>query len=66
MSDIRLIKPYLSFDEVELDFQDYDFLFFDEPFCYYSLKGITSKINSFQQLTYYAEVFLFLNPDIET
>lgn len=51
--------------EVELDFQDYDFLFFDEPFCYYSLKGITSKINSFQQLTYYAEVFLFLNPDIE-
>jgi len=51
--------------EVELDFQDYDFLFFDEPFCYYSLKGITSKINSFQQLTYYAEVFLFLNPDVE-
>jgi hypothetical protein len=49
----------------EYDFQDYDFLFFDEPICYYDLSNITTKISSFSQLQYYAEVFLYLNPEID-
>lgn len=49
----------------EYDFQHYDFLFFDEPICYYDLHNITSKISSFSQLQYYAEVFLYLNPDVK-
>lgn len=49
---------------VEFDFDDYDFLFYDAPTCYYNLKTIESKVSSFEQLTYYAEVFFYLNPDV--
>lgn len=51
--------------EVIFNFDNYDFLYFDEPVCYYSLKNIKSKVISFQQLQYYAEVFFYLNPDID-
>ncbi len=50
---------------LEFDFNEYDFLFFDKPICFYNLKDITSKISSFEQLTYYAEVFFYLNPDVD-
>lgn len=50
---------------VEFEFDDFDFLFYDKPTCYYNLKNIDSKVSSFEQLTYYAEVFFYLNPDID-
>jgi len=46
-------------------FEEYDFLFYDTHVCYYNLEDITSKVSSFNQLRYYAEVFLYLNPDID-
>lgn len=51
--------------KIEFDFQEYDFLFYTEPVCYYDLTNITSRVSSFEQLTYYAEVFLYLNPDVD-
>lgn len=49
---------------LEFCFDGYDFLFYDHPICFYNLKDISSKVSSFEQLTYYAEVFFYLNPDI--
>lgn len=50
---------------LEFYFDGYDFLFYDHPICFYNLKDISSKVSSFEQLTYYAEVFFYLNPDID-
>ena len=52
---------------LKLDFEygEYDFLFFDEPISNYDLTSVRSKINSFDQLRYFAEVFFYLNPDVE-
>lgn len=49
----------------QLDFGDDDFLVFDEPLLYFDIRTIWSRISSFPQLTHTAEVFLYLNPDIE-
>lgn len=51
--------------ETQLDFQEYDFLFYDDAISFYSLRNLTNKIGSIQQLQYYAEVLLYLNPDID-
>jgi len=51
--------------ETKHDFQGCDFVYYDEPVKHYSLKWITKKVGSFQELTYYAEVFLYLNPDCD-
>tara|TARA_B100001287_G_scaffold24003_1_gene17462 strand:- start:29615 stop:30352 length:738 start_codon:yes stop_codon:yes gene_type:complete len=51
--------------ETPHDFQNHDFVFYDEAVEHYSLKNITKKVGSFEELTYYAEVFLYLNPDVE-
>lgn len=51
--------------ETPHDFQDHDFVFYDEAVEHYSLKNITKKVGSFEELMYYAEVFLWLNPDVE-
>lgn len=51
--------------ETPHDFQGCDFVYYDDPVEHYSLKWISKKVGSFQELTYYAEVFLYLNPDVE-
>lgn len=47
------------------DFQDMDFVFYDDPVEHYSLTNISKKVGSFDELMYLAEVFLYLNSDIE-
>lgn len=51
--------------ETDHDFQGLDFVFYDKPFDHYSLKSVSKRIQSFDELEYYAEVLLYLNPDIE-
>ena len=51
--------------KLDFNFEGYDFLFYDSPVCFYNLTNITSKVSSFEQLTYYAEVFFYLNPDVD-
>lgn len=51
--------------ETDHDFRGLDFVFYDKPFDHYSLKTISKRIQSFDELEYYAEVLLYLNPDIE-
>ena len=46
------------------DFDRFDFLWFDNPVNHYDLASIDCRVSSFEQLQYYAEVFLYLNPDI--
>ena len=48
-----------------IEFGGYDFVWFDEPINYYNIADITAKISSFEQLRWYAEVFLYLNPDFD-
>lgn len=47
------------------DFQGMDFVFYDHPVEHYSLVNISKKIGSFDELTYLAEVFLYLNIDVD-
>lgn len=47
------------------DFQGYDFVWYDNPVDHFDLTSIQSRVTSFQQLKYYAEVLFFLNPDID-
>jgi len=47
------------------DFGDKDFVYYTSPVCHYDIRESYARIASFDQLEYYAEVFLFLNPDIE-
>lgn len=51
--------------ETEHDFQGTDFVYYDDPVEHYSLVGISKKIGSFEELMYLAEVFLYLNPDVD-
>jgi len=51
--------------ETTHDFQEMDFVFYDEPVEHYSLTNISKKIGSFDELTYLAEVFLYLNSDVD-
>lgn len=51
--------------ETEFDFQGQDFLYFEDPVSYYSLKNIDFKVTSFNQLEHYCSILFFLNPDIE-
>ena len=46
------------------DFQGYDFVWYDNPVDHFDLTSIQSRVTSFQQLKYYAEVLFYLNPDI--
>ncbi len=48
-----------------VDFSGYDFVWFENPINYYNIKNITARISSFEQLRWYAEVFFYLNPDID-
>lgn len=47
------------------DFQGYDFVWYDNPVDHFDLTSIQSRVTSFQQLKYYAEVLFYLNPDID-
>ncbi len=51
--------------ETPHDFQECDFVYYDDPVEHHSLKWISKKVGSFQELTYYSEVFLYLNPDVD-
>jgi len=55
-------------DEIALqtshDFQGCDFVWYNNPIEHFDLSIIDHRVISFDQLRYYAEVFLFLNPDI--
>ena len=51
--------------ETEFDFQGQDFLYFEDPVSFYSLKNIDFKVTSFNQLEHYCSVLFFLNPDIQ-
>lgn len=46
------------------DFDGCDFVWYNSPIDHFDLSNITHRIISFEQLRYYAEVFFFLNSDI--
>ena len=48
-----------------IEFGEYDFVWFDEPINYYNIEEVAVKISSFEQLRWYAEVFFYLNPDVD-
>ena len=41
-----------------------DFVWYNEPCLHFDLEDLYGRIQSFDQLEYYAEIFLHLNPDI--
>lgn len=47
------------------DFGDMDFVYYTSPVCHYDIRESYARIGSFDQLEYYAEVFLYLNPDVD-
>lgn len=47
------------------DFCDMDFVYYTSPVCHYDIRESYARIASFDQLEYYAEVFLYLNPDVD-
>lgn len=49
----------------EHDFRGMDFVWYSSPVNHYDIRECYARIASFDQLEYYAEVFLYLNPDIE-
>lgn len=51
--------------QTEHDFQGMDFIWYNHPVLHYDLASIDHRIISFEQLRYYAEVFLYLNPDVD-
>jgi hypothetical protein len=51
--------------QTQHDFQGLDFVYYNHPIEHYDLASIDSRIFSFEQLRYYAEVFFFLNADID-
>jgi len=50
--------------QTEHDFQDMDFVWYDNPIEHFDLLSIDHKVNSFYQLRYYCEVLFFLNSDM--
>jgi len=51
--------------QTEHDFKGYDFVWYDNPIDHFDLHEIRHRVLSFDQLRYYAEVFFYLNPDID-
>ena len=49
----------------EHDFQGMDFVWYSSPVNHYDIRECYARIATFDQLEYYAEVFLYLNPDID-
>lgn len=49
----------------EHDFQGMDFVWYSSPVNHYDIRECYARIASFDQLEYYAEVFLYLNPDVD-
>lgn len=49
----------------EHDFQGMDFVWYSSPVSHYDIRECYARIASFDQLEYYAEVFFYLNPDID-
>lgn len=49
----------------EHDFQGMDFVWYSSPINHYDIRECYARIATFDQLEYYAEVFLYLNPDID-
>lgn len=58
----------LENDEIILqtshDFRGCDFVWYNDPISHFDLNNVDHRVSSFNQLKYYAEVFLYLNPDI--
>lgn len=59
---------YVDNDQHQLvtqhDFQGADFVWYESPVYHYDISQIHTKISSFDQLEYYAEVYFHLNPDV--
>ena len=51
--------------ESYFSFEGYDFLYFTSPVDFYTLYRSTRKINTFNELEYFAEVLIHLNPKLE-
>lgn len=51
--------------QTEHDFQNMDFVWYNNPIEHYDLSSIDHKVTSFDQLRYYCEVLFFLNSDID-
>lgn len=49
----------------EHDFMGMDFVWYSSPVNHYDIRETYARIASFDQLEYYAEVFFYLNPDID-
>ena len=49
----------------EHDFQGMDFVWYSSPVNHYDIRECYARIASFDQLEYYSEVFLYLNPDVD-
>jgi len=49
----------------EHDFQGMDFVWYSSPVNHYDIRECYARIATFDQLEYYAEVFFYLNPDID-
>ena len=49
----------------EHDFRGMDFVWYSSPVNHYDIRECYARIASFDQLEYYAEVFFYLNPDID-
>lgn len=48
----------------EHDFRGMDFVWYSSPVNHYDIRECYARIATFDQLEYYAEVFFYLNPDI--
>jgi hypothetical protein len=51
--------------QTDHDFKGFDFVWYDQPVDHFDLQDVSHRIISFHQLQYYAEVFIYLNPDMD-
>ena len=51
--------------QTDHDFKGFDFVWYDKPVDHFDLQDVSHRIISFHQLQYYAEVFIYLNPDMD-
>jgi hypothetical protein len=58
-------EPHRIIMESYFAFNGEDYIFFPEGVVYYSLYRSTRKINSFAELCYVAEKFIYLNPEFD-
>ena len=47
------------------DFQGADFVWYDSPVNHYDIRQVHRKISGFDHLQYYAEIYFYLNPDLD-